>query len=180
MKKNKLVAIFFFIVCCCVANADELNNQKPLRVGMLPSLSLQKLFERFSPLRTYLEKTLNRPVILLTASDYQTYIKRASEYEYDLYFTAPHMAALAEADSGYRRVALLTRDLSGYLIVCKDGPVKSIKDLKGRTISAPETLAIITMMGEALLQENNLIPGKDVKISKRPVKIQQYKVDVPF
>ena len=91
-------------------------------------------------------------------------MKRASEYEYDLYFAAPHMAAFAEADSGYKRVSMFTRDLSGYLIVRKEGPIKTVSDLKGRTVSAPENLAIITMMGEFLLEQNNLLPGKDVKI----------------
>lgn len=164
MRKNKLIGICLFIFCCAVVQAEQVAEPKPLRLGMLPSLSLQKLFERFAPLRLYLEKTLHRPVILLTASNYETYIRRASEFEYDLYFAAPHMAALAEQDSGYRRIALLTRDLSGYLVVRKDGPIKAVADLKGRTVSAPETLAIITMMGEVLLQEHNLVPGKDVRM----------------
>lgn len=137
---------------------------KPLRVGMLPSLSLQKLFIRFKPLQAYLEKTLHRPVILLTAVNYATYMKRASEYQYDLYFAAPHMAALAEADSGYRRVSMFTRNLSGYLIVRRDGSIKKIADLKGRTVAAPEQLAIITMMGEALLEQHHLQPGVNVKM----------------
>lgn len=157
-----LICIFLGITATALAEADK--DLKPLRVGMLPSLSLQKLFERFKPLQAYLTQALQRPVILLTATNYETYMKRASEYEYDLYFAAPHMAALAEADSGYRRISMFTRDLSGYLIVRTAGPIKKVSDLKGRTVSAPESLAIITMMGEHLLAENNLLPGKDVKI----------------
>lgn len=138
------------------------TTHKPLRVGMLPSLSLQKLFERFKPLQKYLEHTLHRPVILLTATDYATYMKRASQYEYDLYFTAPHMAALAETDLGYRRVSLMTRTLRGYLVIRANGKIKTVADLKGHTISAPQELAIITMMGESLLEKNHLEPGRDV------------------
>lgn len=137
---------------------------KPLRLGMLPSLSLQKLFMRFKPLQAYLEKALHRKVILVTAVNYATYMKRASEYEYDLYFAAPHMAALAEADSGYRRVSMFTRNLGGYLVVRRDGPIKKISDLKGHIVAAPEQLAIITMMGEALLEQHHLKPGLNVKM----------------
>jgi phosphonate transport system substrate-binding protein len=140
------------------------NSNRPLRVGMLPSLSLQKLFERFKPLQKYLEQTLHRPVVLLTAIDYATYMQRASQYEYDLYFAAPHMAALAEMDDGYRRVSMMTRDLRGYLVTRAHGRIKRVEDLKGHTISAPQELAIITIMGEALLEEHHLQPGRDVTI----------------
>lgn len=168
MKLKQFIALVFLLFFASTGFSEGERQVKPLRLGMLPSLSLQKLFERFTPLQQYLEKTLKRPVILLTAANYETYIQRASEYEYDLYFAAPHMAALAEADSGYRPVSMFTRDLSGYLIVRKDGPIKKVLDLKGRTVSAPETLAIITMMGETLLEEYQLIPGKDVIIDYTP------------
>ncbi|MEJ2398703.1 MAG: phosphate/phosphite/phosphonate ABC transporter substrate-binding protein [Gammaproteobacteria bacterium] len=144
--------------------ANNASDTSPLRVGMLPSLSLQKLFYRFKPLQTYLSRAMHRPVLLLTASDFGTYMYRASKYKYDLYFAAPHMAALAEKDSGYRRVSMFTRDLSGYLIVRRDGKIKKINDLKGGTVSVPEPLAIVTMMGENMLEQHHLVPGKDIKI----------------
>lgn len=161
-------------VCACflscvllaagLAHAAHREHEKPLRVGMLPSLSLQKLFYRFKPLQAYLVKTLHRPVILLTANDFQTYMYRASKHEYDLYFAAPHMAALAEKMSGYRPVSMFSRNLSGYLVVRRNGGIKHIKDLKGRSVSMPGPLAIVTMMGENLLEQHHLIPGKDVKV----------------
>ena len=160
------VLLTWIILCCSgTVLADGNTLIKPLRVGMMPSLSLQKLFERYKPLQKYLEVELQHPVILLTATNYMTYMQRASEYQYDLYFAAPHMAALAEKDSGYRRVSLMRRDLRGHLVVLRDGPIKKVSDLKGRTVSAPQQVAIITMMGEALLESHHLEPGKDVKIT---------------
>lgn len=150
------------------ASTAEIDNNKPLRVGMLPSLSLQKLVERFKPLQKYLEKTLHRRVILVTATNYATYLKRASEYEYDLYFAAPHIAALVETDYGYRRISKMTRVLRGYLVTRADGKIKRVDDLKGHTISAPQELAIISIMGEALLEAHHLQPGRDVKLDYTP------------
>lgn len=167
---NKTMSRLCAWILCCVflvsgqAIAAERKHPKPLRVGMLPSLSLQKLFYRFKPLQAYLVKTLHRPVILLTANDFQTYMRRASKYDYDLYFAAPHMAALAENMSGYRPVSMFTRNLSGYLVVRRNGPIKTIADLKGHVVSMPGPLAIVTMMGEHLLERHHLVPGKDVKI----------------
>lgn len=164
MKNLKLAIIGFLFCISGILHADAPPDTKPLRVGMLPSLSLQRLFERFKPIQAYLEKTLQRPVILLTATDYATYIKRAGQYEYDLYFAAPHMAALVEKDYGYRRVSKMTRDLVGDIIVRDDGGIKRVEDLKERTISAPQELAIITMMGESLLEQHHLFPGRNVRI----------------
>jgi phosphonate transport system substrate-binding protein len=165
MKPIKMLFIWIILCYSCTAIAAQNEQLKPLRVGMLPSLSLQKLFERYKPLQKYLQQKLHRPVILLTAASYASYIKRASEYEYDLYFAAPHMAALAEEDYGYRRISLMTRDLRGVLVVRSNGEIKKVSDLKGRTVSAPQESAIITMMGELLLQAHHLHPGKDVKIN---------------
>ena len=58
-----LICVFLGITTTTLAEADK--DIKPLRVGMLPSLSLQKLFERFKPLQAYLTQALHRPVILL-------------------------------------------------------------------------------------------------------------------
>lgn len=162
MKQIRIWTVCILLLLSNIARASNDNNVKPLRVGMLPSLSLQKLFYRFKPLQAYLTRVLQRPVILLTATDFETYIRRASEYEYDLYFAAPHMAALAEAESGYRRISMFTRDLSGYMIVRRSSSIRKIEDLKGRTVSVPEPLAIVTMMGEVLLEQHHLQPGKDV------------------
>lgn len=160
---NRICASILLCVLLVSGQAMAASQQQtPLRVGMLPSLSLQKLFYRFKPLQAYLVKTLHRPVILLTANDFQTYMHRASQYKYDLYFAAPHMAALAENMSGYRRVSMFTRDLSGYLVVRRNGPIKTIQDLKGHIVSMPGPLAIITMMGENLLERHHLLPGQDV------------------
>ena len=164
MNRVRILLTCVLILITTVVSAVGDDGVKPLRLGMLPSLSLQKLFERFKPLKTYLEQTLHRPVILLTATDYATYMNRAGQYEYDLFFAAPHMAALAETDYGYRRVSMMTRDLRGYLVTRANSQIKRIEDLKGHTISTPQELAIITMMGEALLEAHHLQPGRDVTI----------------
>ena len=164
MKRLLLLGLLFAMV----AQADPGPTAKPLRVGLLPYLSTQRLLDSYAPLRDYLETALHRPVILITAPSFDVYVNRAGQYEYDLYLTAPHFAALAESQSGYKRVSRLLRELDGSLIVARGGPVKTIADLKGRVVATPDRLAIITMLGEALLQDNQLIPGKDVTVQYTP------------
>ena len=141
---------------------------KPLQFGLLPYVSTRTLFAHYAPMRRYLEQTLKRPVRMSTAPDFATYIARARAGEYDLYHTAPHFAAQAEAEFGYRRVSRLLRELDGSIVVAHDGPINSAADLEGRTLVTPDALAIITFLGEQWLRENGLRPGTDVEVSHSP------------
>jgi phosphonate transport system substrate-binding protein len=142
--------------------------QRPLQFGLLPYLSTRKLFRHYAPLQHYLEKALGRPLRVSTAPDFATYIKRAREGQYDLYHTAPHFAAQAEAEFGYRRVSRLLRELDGSIVVARDGDIHSVADLRGRTLITPDALAIITFLGEQWLRDNGLRPGVDVEVKHAP------------
>lgn len=143
-------------------------QQRPLQFGVLPYMSTRKLFTYYKPLQQYLQRTLGRPVRMSTAPDFATYIERARHGEYDLYHTAPHFAAQAEAEFGYRRVSRLMRELDGSIIVDRAGPIKSVQDLRGRTLRMPDELAIITFLGEQWLRDNGLQPEIDVEVRFSP------------
>ena len=128
----------------------------PLQMGVLPYLSSERLFEVFLPMKDYLETQLKRRIVLSTAPNFKTYAQRAARGEYDIYQTAPHFALLAETEQGYRRVARLTRELEGDIVVRHDGPVQRVEDLRGRTVITPDALAITSMLGEQLLLDHGV------------------------
>ncbi|MBI3563473.1 MAG: phosphate/phosphite/phosphonate ABC transporter substrate-binding protein [Gammaproteobacteria bacterium] len=163
-----VVTTLLYCVIILTHAAERSAGPPPLRVGLLPYLSTEKLLERFAPLKTYLEINLHRPVILETAPSFSSYVERAEHYQYDLYLTAPHIAALVETDFHYRRISRLTRELDGSIVVRKDGPIKTLQDLKGRIFIAPSDTAITTMLGEQLLRDNQLIAGKNITVQYTP------------
>ncbi len=167
-KLQSILLVCILVTVTGSAGTVEQSNPPPLRVGLLPSLSTERLVTLFAPLRDYLQTRLHRPVILLTAPNYETYMQRAAAYEYDLYFTAPHMAALAENESGYRRVSLMNRELRGYVLIRQDSTIRTLHDLQDHVIAMPEATAIITILGESLLQEHGLIPGKNIRVEYTP------------
>lgn len=136
----------------------------PLQMGLLPYLSGERLFEYFLPMKDYLEAKLKRRIVLSTAPDFKTYVRRAARGDYDIYQTAPHFALLAEVEHGYRRVARLARDLNGDVVVRRDSPVQHIEELRGRTVISPDALAITSMLGEELLKDHGLAPGKGYRL----------------
>lgn len=168
MKKYFALMILIYSSCVSLTILAENAPAPPLRVGLLPFLSTAKLLADFAPIKDYLEIKLQRPVILETAPNFKSYIERAGQYQYDLYLTAPHIAALVEHDYHYRRVSRLTRGLDGSIVVRKDGPIKSIDDLKNHVFTTPADTAITTMLGEQLLLQHHLYNGKNITIQYTP------------
>lgn len=140
------------------------TEKPPLQMGLLPYLSSERLFEYFLPMKDYLEAQLRRRIVMSTAPDFKTYVRRAARGDYDIYQTAPHFALLAEVEHGYRRVSRLTRDLNGDVVVRRDNPVQRIEELRGRVIITPDALAITSMLGEQLLKDHGLTPGKSYRL----------------
>jgi phosphonate transport system substrate-binding protein len=141
------------------------NVQAPLQFGLLPYISTRKLFYHYGPLKDYLERVLQRPVIMSTAPDFRTYLSRAKKGEYDLYLTAPHFAALAEQAWGYRRLLCFSRELDGSVVIAKNGPAKTTEDLAGGVVRLPDELAIISFLGEEFLEDHGLATSVQIRFS---------------
>lgn len=135
-----------------------------LVMGIFPYLNAHKLYRIYLPVKHHLEQVLNRPVILVTAPDYRSFLERTAAGDYDLVVTAPHFALLAEQESGFRRVAKALPRLQGALIVRRDQDIEWIADLKGRAVAMPDELAIITFLGEELMQQHDLNTEEDIQI----------------
>lgn len=140
------------------------GEPQSLVLGIFPYLNAHKLYRVYLPVKHQLEQALNRPVILITAPDYRSFLERTAAGDYDLVVTAPHFALLAEQEAGFRRVAKALPRLQGALIVRREDGIKWVEDLKGKSIAMPDELAIISFLGEELLQQHDLNTEQDVSI----------------
>jgi phosphonate transport system substrate-binding protein len=140
----------------------------PLEVGVFPYLSTRALLGAYHPLQQYLEDNLQRPVMIVTAPDMRTFVERTQAGAYPFVVTAPHFARLAQQEAGYRPQLRAKRDLVGVLLVSDRGDIRSVPDLRGKTLATPDALAIITQLGLGLLKAHGLVPDKDVKIEEMP------------
>ncbi len=161
----------FSLITLLIASLFSFNafaDAKPIKIGLLPYLSPDFLMTRYAPFINYVGEQLNCPISVATAPNFPTYIKRAHNNTYDLYVTAPHFAALAEQEHGFRRIARLSRELDGAMVVHVDSPYTSISQLKGKKLATPDHLAIITILGELALQDHGIDPTKDIIIKSAP------------
>lgn len=159
---SRLLALLLGIALPAIPTSAA--EQPPLQMGILPYLSSEHLFEKFLPLKDYLETQLKRRVVLSTAPNLKTYYQRATHGDYDLYFTAPNLALLAEKEYSHKRVIRFSQELNGIVVVHRDSPVHRIQELRGRTVAAPDELAIVVILGQQLFKESGLEPVKDYRL----------------
>ncbi len=146
-----------------VSQATAWDN-RPLEVGLFPYLSTHAVLNTYRPLRSYLEQRLQRPVTLVTAPDLRTFVERTEKGEYRFVITAPHFARLAQVEAGYVPMLRVDNGLYGILVVAKGSPVRDVRALRGKIVSTPSKITIVSMLGLHLLRENGLQPGRDVTI----------------
>jgi len=135
--------------------------ETPLRFGIFPNLSPRILVETYQPVADVLSKALRRPVQLQTAADFKTFFERTQAGEYDLVLTGPHLAWLAHRDRGYRPLFVYQRETEGILVTRADSGYKSPLELKGKTITLADPLAITVMRMESDLAKSGLAAGRD-------------------
>lgn len=172
MARSLKFLIFFLILL--VPGFLMAGEGRSLVLGIFPYLNAHKLYRVYLPVKHHLELELGRPVILITAPDYRSFLERTAAGDYDLVVTAPHFALLAEQESGFRRIGKALPLLQGALIVRRDSGIEWIGDLEGRSVAMPDELAIITLLGEEVLQQYDLNTEQDVQILnqsgiKRPI-----------
>lgn len=154
-----------WLAASLVAGAPALAGEpQALEIGVFPAFSTRTILSTYQPLRDYLADRLKRPVVLVTAPDYRTFIARTQRGEYRVVVTAPHFARLAQVEAGYVPLVRVKRELRGIIVVRRESSIASVADLRGKTVGAPDELAIITMLGEQLLRAQGLEPGKDVDV----------------
>jgi phosphonate transport system substrate-binding protein len=133
---------------------------------------------KFAPLADLLSKALKRPVRMVIVSAYNEVREGLDRQEYDLSFIHPAHVALGAIKAGkYRSVAWTTgyTDYSVYLLTNKDQAFTTLDDLRGRTIVSPDPDSITAWMLRAMLRDQKLKPGNDLKVITT-----RYQDAVPF
>lgn len=114
------------------------------------------LAERLRDVTEDLSKLLRRPVRVQSVTDYKELAAGLAEQRYDLAWVHPaHHSIRAMSRSGYKLVAV-TKGFTEYrasFMVPANTPLKSLADLKGRKVGAPDEDSITSVIMRATLRE---------------------------
>lgn len=138
--------------------------QKPLVVGILPTLSPRVLISNYQPFRIYLEQRLKRPVEMVTAKNFTAFHQNTMAGNYDVVVTAAHLGRLAQVEGHFLPLATYQLHNRAILLTSKANPLKSVAQLKGGTVSTLDRSALIVSQTSLWLEEKHLHLGKDYQL----------------
>ena len=145
--------------------------------GVTYRVSNDEIRAKYAALAADLSKLLKQPVQVEPIGDYPTLRRGLETKEYDLAFIHPaHLSVLAIRDSGYKLLAV-TKGYQNYtasFLVRPDAPYKTLADLKGLSLGAPDEDSITAWMVRATLRDA-LGDSKQVKLV-----YTRYQDAVPF
>ena len=166
MFKIKLIPIFFFSLC--FIPSILLANSNKITFGFLPYFSASKLIELHSPIVDYIQKEIGQEISMVSAPNFKEFQKRTKDGGYDLVYTAPHMARLAELESNYQWVYMSTHRGRPIFLARQNSEVSTLKDLKNKKISLPPIKAINHHVALKALKEFELFDNKNVIVVVTP------------
>jgi phosphonate transport system substrate-binding protein len=153
------MALFWF-------GAAHAQTPAVFRLGIAPHTSARVILEMYQPLRLHLEKTLGTPVEVVTAPDFTEFAKRMLNQEYDIAVTTGHQARLSQTDADYLPLLTYSADFRAVALVPGNSPIKTAKDLKGKSILGLSPSSLVTLWGQHWLrQSGNTDPLKYVSAS---------------
>lgn len=159
---------FFLLMIPAMGMAQGIDHPKILQVGILPTLSARVLLKNYQPLQLYLERELKQQVELTTATDFKTFHLNTIEGKYDVVVTAAHMARLAQTEAKYVPIAVYRAANRAVLIEATDQPLRSIQDLRGKSLAIGDRNALIVSQTISYLLQQGLREGIDYTLVETP------------
>ncbi|AAZ98253.1 Phosphonate-binding periplasmic protein [Thiobacillus denitrificans ATCC 25259] len=110
-------------------------------MGLIPAENNEEMVQKFEPMRAHLEKKLGQKVKVYTATDYAGVIEGMKKKRVDVAWFGPLSYYLAEQEAGAEAFAVgireggTTHTYKSLFVAPCDAGVKSIKDLKGKSVA---------------------------------------------
>lgn len=160
----RILRILLILSFASLNQAAKAAGPKPFELGIVLYLPTTNLFVAFQPLRTHLEKELQRPVALSTAPDFVTFLERCLRREYDAIILGPGLGRFAELEAGYQPLFVTQRNIKALIIVERNAPYAGVKDLSGKRVAMLEPMIVLSQLGRQIFRQSGMQPERDYRI----------------
>jgi len=137
-------------------------------VGVVPYLSARVLITSYEPMRLYLEQVLGMPVKIYTATGFKQFFLNAQRGDYDLVISPSHFARILQKEHQFTPLVRYSNNARGMVMTALNSPLKTLQDLRGQVIAAPDKLSMATIVSITWLRENGLHSGTDFQLLEVP------------
>lgn len=139
------------------------DTPRPLVIGVIPYLSPSVLLNLFAPVRDHLQKALGRPVVLYTATDVPTYVRRCLNDAYDLQLSSAHFTRLVQRRRATIPLTRFRDSLYGMVYVSGRSGFEQISQLKARRIALTDRTILVNLEMFRMLRQSG-ITESDVQL----------------
>jgi phosphonate transport system substrate-binding protein len=163
MRKAGIVSMLFILAL--LAGNVYAQTIKELRISAIPDENPQEMLRIYQPFADYLTKEIGIPVKFTPVVDYAATVEglAANRLEMVWYGGLTSVQAAKQA-KGARRIIMRKEDaeFKSHFIAPKDGGIKSLKDLKGKTFAFGSVSSTSGhLMPRYFLLKNGINPDKD-------------------
>lgn len=167
----KLIAIAVVSIVFCfslvggsIAAAEPVVPATTYLLGVFPFVPVASIEGIFAPLAAELSKALGKPVKLRSASSFDKFTDDVKNRVFDIAFVQPFDYVDSAKPGGYLPLAARNDMLASHIVVKQDSPVKSLADLKGKSLGMPPKAAAVSFLNRLALKKAGLTPDSDVKM----------------
>lgn len=151
------------------AAAQHTPNPANIRVALLPDENASTIIENALPLKKYLERALGKDIELIVTTDYSSMIEamRFGRIEVGYFGPLSYVLAKSKAPDIEPFAVGVSKGSPTYksvIITRVDGPVKSLADIKGKTMGYGDFASTSShLIPRALLARNGIFGDTDYK-----------------
>ena len=191
MYRRILACLALSAIALASAFAQERELVFAVTEGVTYQATPKEIRDKFAPIAEAIAKGTGRRVRTVLVPAYDDLRAGLAKQEYDVAFVHPAQVSLTEIKAGRYRAAAWTAGFTEYTVAFlmnADQPLKSLEDLKGRTVVTPDPDSITTAMVRAALRVAALpvvtAPPTAATTAQDPTKVRlistRYQDAVPF
>ncbi len=151
------------IALSMILAAGSAAQDRELVFGVTEGVTYQatpkEIRDKFTPLAEYIGKATGRRVKVVLVPAYNDVRAGMAKQAYDLVFIHPAHVAMAEIKDGRYKAVAWTSGFTDYtvsILINANENLKSLDDLKGRTLVTPDPDSITAMMVRAMLRTGKM------------------------
>lgn len=160
----KIITLFAWFLILAIGSSAKAADAPPeaYTFGVFPYLSVARLEPIYAPVALEMSKILERPVGFRTSTEFKRFFKKLSQQRYDFALIQPFWYPPAADRFNYIPLARFKEPLTSVIIVPEDSPIKSVNDLRGKTIATPPAFVPVVHMARRELEDRGLKTGIDL------------------
>lgn len=156
------------LTCAAISLGTVAHAQSVFRVTTIPEEAATEQIRKFTPLASYLEKSLGMKVEFTPVNDYPAAVEALVNKKVDLVWFGGFTHVQANIRSGGKIVPLAQRvedtKFQSVFIAKTDSGIKSLQDMKGKQISfGSQSSTSGHLMPRSFLLSANINPEKDFR-----------------